>query len=99
MPEAFLTLRRGVEILGAALRPGMVRAIALEALNGLSAKSDWPRRREAASALAALAASIQARYDPHGQPVTQYIGHQLHMRCVPLGRLRRLALPAIKCLT
>ena len=59
--EAFLTLRRGVEILGAALRPGMVRAIALTALNGLSAKADWPRRREAASALAALAASIQAR--------------------------------------
>ena len=61
VPEAYLALRGCIEILGPGLDPPTVRAAALQALNGVRCRADFRTRREATDALAALAASIQAR--------------------------------------
>ncbi|BDA46105.1 hypothetical protein COCOBI_08-1970 [Coccomyxa sp. Obi] len=57
--EAFLPMRKSVEILGGDMKPGMVRALITECLKCMKSKSDWQLRRQAADTIAALAASSQ----------------------------------------
>ncbi len=57
--EAFLPMRKSVEILGADMKPAVVRSLITESLNCMLLKSDWHLRKEAADTIAALAASSQ----------------------------------------
>ncbi|CAL8462244.1 g1775 [Coccomyxa elongata] len=57
--EAFLPMRKSVEILGGDMKPGMVRALITECLKCIKHKSDWQLRKQAADTIAALAASSQ----------------------------------------
>jgi len=59
--EAFLPMKRSVEILGSDMKPAVVRALVCESLKCIKNKSDWQLRKQAADTLGALAASSQVR--------------------------------------
>ena len=72
VPEAFLPVRQSVEILGAGMKPGIVRALLAECLKCLKHTGDWNMRKQAADTLAVLAASTQvASAHPHDKEIAR----------------------------
>ena len=57
--EAFLPMRKSVEILGADMKPTLVLSLISESVKCMQHKSDWQLRKQAADTIAALAASSQ----------------------------------------
>ena len=62
MAEAFLPMRKSVEILGGDMKPGTVRALITDSLKCMKHKPDWQLRKQAADTIVALAASSQVPY-------------------------------------